>query len=146
MEFTSSLWDASDSSEGQGSGMDDVLVTCTSKKKSRRSRRSNGLEIVVMVQNQVQLHIATMGGSMDPAKWTEIFDLQTISFQLICTSANKRIMDQKVLINNSGDGRSLDIDTGSMWENTEGVKEVMEAVLNLVVVEQARHSDVTCAP
>ena len=44
---------------------------------------------------------------------------------------------QKVMINTTSDGRSLDVDMGFMWENAEGVKEVMEAVLNLVAVEQA---------
>ena len=43
---------------------------------------------------------------------------------------------QKV-INTGSDGRSLNVDTGIMWENAEGLKEVMEAVLNLVAVEQA---------
>ena len=41
---------------------------------------------------------------------------------------------QKVMINTTSDGRSFDVDKGIMWENAEGVKEVMEAVLNLVAV------------
>ena len=44
---------------------------------------------------------------------------------------------KKVMINTGSDGRSIDVETGIMWENAEGVKEVMEAVLNLVAVEQA---------
>ena len=44
---------------------------------------------------------------------------------------------QKVMINTWFYGRSIDEDTGIMWENAEGVKEGMEAVLNLVAVDQA---------
>ena len=44
---------------------------------------------------------------------------------------------QKVMINNSSDGRSLDIDTCIMWEKAAGVNEVKEAVLDLVAVERA---------
>ena len=84
----------------------------------------------------------TIRRSYDSKKCAEIKTYTGRNLMLMST----RKKMQKVLINNSGNGRSLDIDTGSMWENTEGVKEVMEAVLNLVVVEQARHSDVTCAP
>ena len=37
------------------------------------------------------------------------------------------------------DGQSMDIDTGISWENCEGIKEVMEGVLNLVALEHAIH-------
>ena len=35
---------------------------------------------------------------------------------------------KKVMINTGSDGRSIDVDTGIMSENGDGVKEVMEAV------------------
>ena len=41
---------------------------------------------------------------------------------------------QKVMINTGSDGYWMDVDTGIMSENGDGAKEVMEAVLNLVVV------------
>ena len=45
---------------------------------------------------------------------------------------------QKVIMSTSGeDGQSMDIDTDISWENCEGMKEVMEGVLNLVALEHA---------
>ena len=44
---------------------------------------------------------------------------------------------QNVMINTTSDVKNLDVAMGIIWEKAEGVKEVMEAVLNLVAVEQA---------
>ena len=52
---------------------------------------------------------------------------------------NARRKMQKVIMSTSGeDGQSIEIDTGISWENCDGMKEVMEGVLNLVTCEGHR--------
>ena len=94
-------------------GLNQILQRIGSQRSRRiqgphrlKSRRTNGLEMVDMVKNQVQMELGKMGGSMDVESWKKILELQTSTFQEIVTSSNKRkgdhrdpLPEQKVLIN-----------------------------------------------